>query len=64
MGITWCPGCGIGHAISWLIHGDLAKSFHAHWLGVPALILIIYRIYVLAKALFRKNEQSFSFDQH
>jgi hypothetical protein len=63
MGITWCPGCGIGHAISWLIHGDLVKSFHAHWLGVPALILIVYRIYILAKALFRKSEQSFSFDQ-
>jgi hypothetical protein len=51
MGITWCPGCGIGHAISWLIHGNLINSWHAHWLGVPALLMIVYRIYVLGRKL-------------
>ncbi|WP_345105053.1 DUF2752 domain-containing protein [Mucilaginibacter panaciglaebae] len=48
MGITWCPGCGIGHAISWLLHGNLTNSWHAHWLGVPALAMIGYRIVSLA----------------
>jgi hypothetical protein len=47
MGITWCPGCGIGHAISWLLHGNLQASWHAHWLGVPALAVIFHRIYCL-----------------
>ncbi|WP_299512729.1 DUF2752 domain-containing protein [Mucilaginibacter sp.] len=63
MGITWCPGCGIGHAISWLIHGNLANSWRAHWLGVPALILITYRIYVLGRGAFGKSKQAFSFNQ-
>jgi hypothetical protein len=49
LGITWCPGCGLGHAISFLFHGDLKSSFHAHWLGVPAVVVILYRIYVLGK---------------
>jgi hypothetical protein len=49
MGITWCPGCGLGHAISFLFHGDLKSSFHAHWLGVPAVIIIGYRIFSLAR---------------
>lgn len=49
MGFTWCPGCGIGHAIAWLLHGDVKNSLHAHWLGIPALILIVYRIIVLFK---------------
>jgi hypothetical protein len=44
MGITWCPGCGLGHSIAFLLHGDLRKSFHAHWLGGPALIIILYRV--------------------
>jgi hypothetical protein len=44
LGFTWCPGCGLGHAIAFLLHGDLQSSFHAHWLGVPALIIIVYRI--------------------
>jgi hypothetical protein len=47
LGITWCPGCGIGHAISWLLHGDLQASLKAHWLGLPALMVIFYRIYSL-----------------
>jgi hypothetical protein len=50
LGITWCPGCGLGHAISFLFHGDFKSSFHAHWLGIPAVIVIAYRIYVLGKA--------------
>jgi len=44
MGITWCPGCGLGHSIAFLLHGDIRNSFHAHWLGVPALVIIVYRI--------------------
>jgi hypothetical protein len=48
MGFTWCPGCGIGHAIAYLFHGDIRASFHAHWLGIPALGILLYRIYVLA----------------
>jgi hypothetical protein len=49
MGITWCPGCGLGHAISWLLRGDIRNSWHAHWFGIPALIIILYRIYDLSR---------------
>jgi hypothetical protein len=56
LGITWCPGCGIGHSISWLFHGSINNSWHAHWLGVPALVIILYRIYTLAASnIFRKR---------
>ncbi|WP_224750993.1 DUF2752 domain-containing protein [Mucilaginibacter pankratovii] len=49
MGFTWCPGCGLGHSISWLFRGDIINSFHAHWLGIPAALGIFYRIYTLAR---------------
>jgi hypothetical protein len=49
LGISWCPGCGLGHAISFLFRGDIRDSFHAHWLGIPAVIIILHRIYVLGK---------------
>jgi len=55
MGFTWCPGCGLGHSISFLFHGDIKSSFHAHWLGIPALIIIVYRIYVLARLRFSEQ---------
>jgi len=55
LGFKWCPGCGLGHAISFLFHGDVRSSFHAHWLGIPALILILYRIYTLARLRFQNS---------
>jgi len=49
MGFKWCPGCGLGHAISFLFHGDIRRSFHAHWLGIPAVAVILHRIYTLIR---------------
>ena len=49
IGIENCPGCGLGKSISMVFHGDFAGSFNAHPLGIPAIILIIKRIYTLIK---------------
>jgi len=55
MGVTWCPGCGLGHSISYLFHGNIKNSFHAHWLGIPVVIVLFYRIYTLI-FLFNKYD--------
>ena len=55
MGVSWCPGCGLGHSIAFLLHGDVRNSFHAHWLGIPALVIIVYRIYDLIKQKTRPD---------
>jgi len=47
IGINFCPGCGLGHSINYLFHGDLRASFSSHPLGPFAVIIIIYRIYRL-----------------
>lgn len=62
MGISWCPGCGLGHSIAYLFRGDLRNSFHEHWLGVPAVFIILYRIYSLARQtdLQVNNKQAIS----
>ncbi|MFB9841214.1 DUF2752 domain-containing protein [Mucilaginibacter ginsenosidivorans] len=52
LGFTWCPGCGLGHSIAWLFHGNITNSWHAHWLGIPALGIIFYRIYSLVRLRF------------
>ena len=49
VGIENCPGCGLGKSISMIFHGDFASSFNAHPLGIPAIILIVKRIYKLIK---------------
>jgi len=55
LGITWCPGCGLGHSIAWLFHGNIPNSWHAHWFGIPALGIILYRIYSLTAQRLREQ---------
>ncbi len=55
VGIENCPGCGLGKSISMIFHGDIVGSFNSHPLGIPALILIIRRIYQLIKITYKKT---------
>jgi len=48
-GIHFCPGCGLGHSISYLLHGDIKASFLSHPLGLFALIIIAGRTYKLVQ---------------
>ena len=58
-GFDKCPGCGLGHSISFLFHGDIRKSFAAHPLGIFALVVILARIYKLAcLAISPSNKKS------
>lgn len=44
LGFDWCPGCGLGRSIRYMLHGDPIRSFGQHWFGIPALFILIYRI--------------------
>jgi hypothetical protein len=48
-GLGFCPGCGLGHSISWLFRGEFLESFHAHPLGIVALVILIWRIIALLR---------------
>ncbi|RYE22406.1 MAG: DUF2752 domain-containing protein [Sphingobacteriales bacterium] len=62
MGWSLCPGCGLGHSIAWLFHGNMLQSFKAHPLGLFALAVILHRIYILIKTrlhqftIFKTNQ--------
>ncbi len=43
LGLGFCPGCGLGHSISYLFRGDIVNSFNAHPLGIFAVIMLLYR---------------------
>ena len=49
LGIDWCPGCGLGRAITQLLHGNITESWKHHWFGIPALFIIVFRIAGLIK---------------
>jgi hypothetical protein len=49
LGFDFCPGCGLGLSISYLLHLDFINSWHSHYFGIPAFIIITHRIFVLFK---------------
>jgi hypothetical protein len=49
LGIPWCPGCGLGHSVSFLLHGEWKEAFKSHFLGPFALIMLVYRTFQLAR---------------
>jgi len=58
IGFHYCPGCGLGRAVSFLIHGDLVRSVQTHILGIPATIILVIRTFsLLIKALRKKLPQ-------
>jgi len=44
VGLSHCPGCGLGHGISHLFHGRLAESWASHPLTIPALLILLNRM--------------------
>lgn len=40
-GFDSCPGCGIGRAIHHALHGEWRRSFEAHVMGIPAVIVLV-----------------------
>ncbi|MBE7178788.1 MAG: DUF2752 domain-containing protein [Mucilaginibacter polytrichastri] len=41
-----CPGCGLGRSVSQILHGQISSSLNAHLLGLPALMLLLHRIFI------------------
>lgn len=61
LGINFCPGCGLGHSISYLFHGDFEQSFNSHPLGFFAVTVILYRIYQLISLHFISKIKSYNY---
>ena len=53
-GFEYCPGCGLGNSISLILNGYFVESFNAHILGIPAVVIIIFRIFSLIKFNMKK----------
>jgi hypothetical protein len=44
VGVDFCPGNGLGHAISFLFHGQLESSLWSHPLGIPVVLGLTHHI--------------------
>lgn len=61
IGIDYCPGNGIGRAISSALRGDFYRSYDLHPAGIPAVVVltarigrIFYRNRMLSKTINKK----------
>ena len=61
IGIQFCPGCGLGHSISYLFHGDFKQSFNSHPLGIFAVVVIFHRMYQLISVHFNSKIKSYNY---
>lgn len=53
LGVAWCPGCGLGHSIAYLVRAEWALALQAHPLGPVALLALAGRIGALTYNAFR-----------
>jgi len=54
LGLKFCPGCGLGRSISYFMHGELLMSLKAHPIGIPAVLILLYRIIKLYIEYFKR----------
>lgn len=55
-GFADCPGCGLGRSVSLLMHGHVAGSFEAHMLGIPAVLILLFRIVSIVRTNININK--------
>ncbi|MEO8232968.1 MAG: DUF2752 domain-containing protein [Ignavibacteriota bacterium] len=54
LGFEHCPGCGLGNSIALIFRGQFSQSFNTHILGIPALLIILHRIFAIINFNLRK----------
>ncbi|UYQ92716.1 DUF2752 domain-containing protein [Chitinophaga horti] len=64
LGIEWCPGCGLGRSISYLLHGEVVRSWKTHKLGGFVLVLLIARVIQLAKIQYIQHTTTDKTHEH
>ncbi|MBK7630716.1 MAG: DUF2752 domain-containing protein [Ignavibacteriales bacterium] len=58
LGFEHCPGCGLGNSIALIFRGQFSQSFDNHFLGIPALLIILHRIYTIMFFNLKKSNNN------
>jgi len=51
-----CPGCGITKSFTAIYQGELLKSFQAHLLGIPSLLMAFFMVVVFSMEITTGKE--------
>jgi hypothetical protein len=61
---TGCPGCGLGRSIAYLFRAEWLASWQAHPLGLPAVLVLCWRIGSLSRQSLRMYKHSSNKTNH
>lgn len=53
-GLAICPGCGLGRSVTLFLHGNVVESLQMHPMGIPAVLILVYRS---ARLILRKENK-------
>lgn len=56
LGISFCPGDGLGHSISYTFRGDFSNALKANMLGPLTIIILSSRIVHLTSKKFKNTD--------
>ena len=59
LGIDFCPGCGLGKSIHYLLNMKIDQSLNAHPLGIFAFAVLSRRIFQLFKESIIKQKTNY-----
>ena len=57
IGITFCPGEGLGHSIAFLFRGEFSNALEANLFGPLAVLVLSSRILSIWKGLLIKKDK-------
>ncbi len=57
LGFIYCPGCGLGHSISYFFRGDFQNSFYSHPLGIVAVFILVSRIVQVLRNSYKRSSR-------
>lgn len=55
IGLSGCPGCGLGHAMGYLFRGQWGLAVESHWFSPFVLAVLMVRIAGLVRMGFARN---------
>ena len=58
LGFVFCPGCGLGRSLYYLMHFQVGKSWEMHPLGFFGFAVITFRIYTLTRNILNQKRKS------
>ena len=64
IGLSFCPGEGLGHSIAYTFRGDISSAMNAHFAGPAAVFILSSRIIYIWRKLIQESRLTTHKENH